>query len=210
MRAAPIACSIAIASTLLVAACASNRVLMPPRIDLRGYGTVGMLDFTPQTFDGLNVQATREFLSVLHAAQPGIPVLELGDQQTVLRSAKRTTLDPEAIRAIGKRHNVDVLVVGELDSQRIEPSVAVGRSADFVTAGAALRGALTVRMYETRSGATIWSSSVQCQEPLAKVRLTGSDLSGLAAGDPAGAATRLVRQLVDGATTDFWPYWVRG
>jgi hypothetical protein len=169
-----------------------------------------MLDFSPRAADGLHLQATREFLSAMHAAQPGVPVLELGDQDAVLHSLGRHMLDPDAIRAIGKSHHVDVLVVGVLDAQRIEPSLALGRSAEFLSAGAALEGALTVRMYDTRSGATVWSSAVRGREPLANVRLAGGDLAGVAAADPSATASHLICQLVNGATADFWSYWVRG
>jgi hypothetical protein len=194
---------------LLAAACSSSRVLMPPRMDLHALGTIGLLDFTPMTRDSLNLRATREFLSSMHAAQAGVPVLELGDQAQVLHAVGRSVLDTDSIRAIGKRHRVDTLVVGVLDAQRIEPSVYLGRSADSLFAGASLEGALTVRMIDTRSGATVWSSSVSGRESLGNVKLAGGDLAGVTASDPSATAGHLVRQLVNSATSDFWPYWVR-
>ena len=198
-----------LAIALVVVACSSQRVLMPPRVDLHAFGTIGILEFTPNTFDGLNQQATREFLSAIHAAQPGVPVVELGNQDIVLRGLGRYVLDPDAIRAIGKKHRVDAVAVGVLESRRIEPSIALGRSAESLSASAALEGALTVRIVDTRSGATVWSSSVRGREPLAGVRLAGGDLTGIAASDPNGAAINLVGHMVDAATSDFWAYWVR-
>ena len=200
---------VAVVIVLLTAACSSNRVLMPPRMNLHALGTIGLLDFTPMTGDGSNLRATREFLSSMHAAQAGVPVLELGDQAQVLHALGRHVLDPDSIRAIGKKHRVDTLVVGVLDAQRIEPSVYLGRSADSLFAGASLEGALTVKMVDTRSGATVWSAAVSGREPLGNVKLAGGDLAGVTASDPNATAAHLVRQLVNAATSDFWPYWVR-
>jgi hypothetical protein len=212
MNAKRFAVAIVCALSLLGAACSSHsshRTLMPPRMDLRAYGTIGMLDFSSATSRGqLDVRAGREFLSAIQSAQPGVPVLELGDKNAVLASVGHRTLDPDAVRAIGKRHHVDVLVVGLLDAQEVRPRLSVTEALDAVHAGAELQGALTVKMYETRSGATLWSSAVRGSQPIARMRLAGGDLTTLRASDPAEVGGRLVHELVGRATVDFWPYWV--
>ena len=194
---------------VVLGACSTKKILMPPRMDLRTVGTIGMLDFSPRAAGNLNVQASREFLAVIHSAQPGVPILELGNQQVVLTSLGHRVIDPAAIRAIGEQHHVDVVVVGTLDARQVKPSFRLGRAAESVSAGAEIGGALTVRMYETRSGATIWTASSTCSEPLASIRVADGELSSVGASDPGGAEGRLVRRLVHLATGDFWPYWVR-
>jgi len=189
--------------------CSSTRVLVPAKIDLRGMGTIGLLDFAPRAANDLNVQASREFMAVVHSAQPGVPILELGDQQAVLGSLGHHAIDPAAVRAIGAQHHVDVLVTGTLEARRIKPSFRLGRDAESISAGAEIGGALTIRMYETRSGATIWTTSSECSEPLASIRVANGELSGIGTNDPAGAESRLTRRLVELATGDLWPRWVR-
>ncbi|HKJ23454.1 MAG TPA: hypothetical protein VKB65_01435 [Myxococcota bacterium] len=93
-------CGIAL-GLLAGAGCAKPRVWQEPRLDLARYGTVGLVEFDSNRGDG--EWATRRFLASLHAAQVGVPVLELGPLRPVLRSVGHETLGPEAARAIGER-----------------------------------------------------------------------------------------------------------
>jgi len=194
---------------LLVAACSSKRVLMPAPIDLHAFGTIGLLEFTSAAGPDINALASREFLAAVHSAQPGVPVLEIGNRQRSLTDVGHATLDADAIRALGKRHQVDTLLVGELDARRVTPGVRLGTGFESLSAGADLQGALTVRMYDTRTGATLWSEAVTGSTPIAAVAVANGDLSGLGVTDPLAAESHLVQALVSRATQDFWPYWVR-
>lgn len=193
----------------LVAACSSQRILMPPPVDLHAFGTIGMLEFASAAGTDLNARASREFMAAIHSAQPGVPVLELGDRNRNLAEVGHATVDAEAIRALGKKHQVDTLLVGELDAQRVRPGVSLGAALESLSAGADLQGALTVRMYDTRTGATLWTEAVTGSTPLAAVAVANGDLSGLGVTDPRVAEDHLVEMLVSRATQDFWPYWVR-
>jgi hypothetical protein len=197
---------------LVLAACSSSqRVLMPPRVDLHGWGTIGMLDFASPTDATLAFQTSREFLTALQAAQPGVPVLELGPQRQALAPLGHTAINPEAIRALGERHHVNALLVGSLDAKSVQPRFSVRHAGDHLSAGAAaeLEAALTVRLYDTRTGATIWTSTASGHEPLGGVFVGGGDFASVRANNPTDAEVRLVRCLVRGTTGDLWPYWVR-
>ncbi|MCA9752369.1 MAG: hypothetical protein KC591_09275, partial [Gemmatimonadetes bacterium] len=98
----------AIALTLSLAACSSSRMVQgPPRLDLRQYGRVGMLDVTTQPGNTLGTEANRAFVAAIQTAQPGVPVLELGNESQVLRDVGAFLLTPETLRAIGKKHGVE-------------------------------------------------------------------------------------------------------
>lgn len=168
-----------------------------------------MLEFASAAGTDLNARASREFMAAIHSAQPGVPVLELGDRNRNLAEVGHATVDAEAIRALGKKHQVDTLLVGELDAQRVRPGVSLGAALESLSAGADLQGALTVRMYDTRTGATLWTEAVTGSTPLAAVAVANGDLSGLGVTDPRVAEDHLVEMLVSRATQDFWPYWVR-
>lgn len=205
-------CAVIGASLLLIAACSSSqRVLMPPRVDLHGWGTIGMLDFAAYPPDSVGVQTAREFLAAVQAAQPGVPVLELGDQRAALAAVKHTTLTPEAIRALGERHHIDTLLVGVVETKSLQPSFSLRHAAERLSAGAGanLEAALRVRIYDAHSGATVWSATSNAREEIANVFVAGDDYASVRANNPNEAQTRLVRCLVRNATGDFWPYWVR-
>jgi hypothetical protein len=182
---------------------------MPAPVDLHAFGTIGLLEFTSAAGANINILASREFLAAIHSAQPGVPVLEIGDRHRSLAAVGHAAIDADAIRALGKRHQVDTLLVGELDARRVTPGVRLGAGFESLSAGADLQGALTVRMYDTRTGATLWTEAVTGSTPIAAVAVANGDLSGLGVTDPHAAESRLVQALVSRATQDFWPYWVR-
>jgi len=208
-RSTPRVAAVLGATFVLLAACSSKRVLMPAPIDLHTFGTIGMLEFASAAGTDINIRASREFMAAIHSAQPGVPVLEIGDRQRSLAAVGHPALDADAIRALGKKHQVDTLLVGELDAQRVRPGVSLGVGFESLSAGADLQGALTVRMYDTRTGATLWTEAATGSAPLAAVAVANGDLSGLGVTDPRAAEDHLVELLVGRATQDFWPYWVR-
>jgi hypothetical protein len=176
-------------------------------VDLARFGTLGMIEFSSPGDPGLGPLASREFLAALQSAQPGTPVLELADEGRVLAEIGGDALGPDAIRAIGERYRVDALVVGRLDAKPAAPSFAFDSSARWMTASADLQGGLDARIFDARTGATVWSAASRATEPLARVDLSASGVSGLGANPADEARLRLVQSLVSGATSDFWGAW---
>jgi hypothetical protein len=205
VRFTPLAVAVVVCS--LTAACSSSKVLIPPRVDLARYGTIGMIGFSSTSGD-LGEMASREFLAAVQQAQPGTPVLELGEQTQVLGTIRADALDPQTIRSIGEKYGVDAVVVGVLGAQEVRPKVAVNPS-EWISASAELEGTLDARILETRSGATIWTAAARSREQVARVDVSGGGLSGIGANHPDEAKQRLVRGLVEQATIDFWPHWER-
>ena len=203
-----LACPLVLAASLATG-CSSSKILIPPRVDLARYGTIGMIEFTSSAPGDLARQASREFLGAVQKAQPGTPVLELGDQTRLLGEMRAGAIDPETIRTIGAKYRVDAIVVGVLGAQEVKPHLSVGSSVQSLSASAVLQGALDARLFDARSGATVWSTAARAEEPLARVDVSGGGLAGLGATDPDAAKTRLVRGLVERATADFWPHWER-
>ena len=202
--------ALALASTWL-AACAKTppreRVWTPPPMDLARFHTLGILDFSSPGDAGLGAVAAREFQVAIHSAQPGTPVLELGDEQGTLASLGAARLDAQAIRAIGEKHHVAALLVGRLEATPAAPGFAFDSNARWVAASAELAGGLDARILDTQSGATVWSTSARASEPLGQVEISASGVSGLGSASPDEAKQRLVRGLVARATADFWGRW---
>jgi hypothetical protein len=209
-------CGLAVAALCLLVApallvgCAKPRppkTLIPPRVDLARFGTLGMIEFSGHGGDGLGVLASREFLASMQRGQPGTPVVELGSQKRVLATLSRDTLDFEAIRAIGEKYGVDALVVGAVQAEKVQPNLSFDSAARWMTAAAELESGLDAKIVDTRSGATLWSTATRARAELGRVDVDTGGISSTGGDRPDDARLRLVRELVDDATDDFWPYW---
>ena len=199
-----------IAFTLLLAlsGCA-KRVLVDPRVDLAGWGTIGIVEFGSGDDPELGVQATLEFMQELQRAQPGARILELGSEERVLREVDSVGLDFEAARALGERYEVGAVFVGRLEIERFKPAIRFGQSFASMEARADVQGELAARLIETSSGATVWTRSTRSTANVAHVGVPAQGLPTFGAKDPGEAYANLVSQLVVNASHDFRPRWVK-
>ena len=97
---------IALLLTTVLVACSSKKITVkiPPQIDLRAMGTIGVVGFDVQSTERLPGDITLKVIQHLQAAQPGVPILELGNQANILREVGYGTLDTEAVKAIGRKY----------------------------------------------------------------------------------------------------------
>src|ERR1041384_80425 len=79
-------------------------VSVPPRVDLKGYGTLGVVDFTSNSGGAGGARATQQLQEQIQAAQPGTRFIELGSREAVLAAVGRNQLDADAAKRIGKRY----------------------------------------------------------------------------------------------------------
>ncbi|HET7199051.1 MAG TPA: hypothetical protein VFI86_10310 [Burkholderiales bacterium] len=187
-----------------LAACASDTVLVtvPPRMDLKGYGALGIVEFTSNA-PGTAAHATRQFEEQVQAAQPGTPFLELGDRETVLAAVGARELDAATLRKIGQKYGVRALFVGDI--VYAEPHVDV-KVVDVTKleggVRAEMRGDISSRLYDTANGASVWSSSAWARRQIGSLQVRGD--AGLS-GDMSGANARdeMVPALVYHLTEDF-------
>lgn len=184
-----------------VAACASKQPteLVPPRLDLARYRALGLVEFSANGAQGLGAAATREFMTAIHAAQPGTPVLELG---------RAGAADPQAVKALATRSDVDVVVLGEVSEHKSTPRLALDPAWRSASAQASLEASLDVRMLDGATGATIWSASSRRSIPIASLNVSGG-LPRLDANPVEEARAILVRDLVDDVTFDLRSRWVQ-
>ena len=188
--------------------CSSTRTVVvevPPRLDLRGYGTLGVIEFASSHDAATGARATREFQAHIHAAQPGTRLLELGSREALLASAGVKQLDAEALRRIGAKAGVDAIFVGDLVYSDPKTQIRVG-DLSRLDGGARteVRGDLSVRLVETRSGASIWSSSSWARRETSNISVSlDQGVRGTVRDeDPR---SEMVPALVRHATDDFRP-----
>jgi len=182
-------------------------VLIPPKLDLARYPTIGIVEFDATGPVDLGALATREFVSAVHDAQPGTPVLELGSASRAFGPAAGATPDPEAIRALAARTQVDAIVLGAIGERKAKPRVAL--DAGGLAASAHLLGTLDVRVLDARTGATVWSTAVRSDVPVAALGVTRVGVPRFDATPVEDARVALVQDLVDEACFDLRPRWVR-
>lgn len=202
---------IAAALALLLAllpGCA-KKVLVPPRVDLGAWRTIGIVEFSGGSDPALGVQATQEFMEIVHHAQPGVRILELGAEQQVLAEVDSAALDFEAVRALRERYGVDAVFVGRLEVGRVKPNLRFGQSFASMEARADVQGEIAARLLETGSGATVWSRTATSTRNVAHVGVPSTGLPSFGATDPSDVQAGLVRQLVANLSGDFYSRWVK-
>jgi hypothetical protein len=193
---------------LLSWGCSSTRTVLvdvPPRVDLKQYGTLGLVEFGSNYDAATNARATREFLAQVHAAQPGTRIVDLGSREALLGAAGARQLDVEALRKIGAKYGVEAVFVGDIVYSDPKTDIRINDLARLDGgARTEVRGDLAVRLIETRSGASVWSSSSWARREVSRLRVsTASGISGSTRdSDPR---SEMVPALVLHATPDFRP-----
>jgi len=167
----------------LTASCSRTvRVYSPPHFDLNGYERLGIITFADNANPSVGSYATRQFQNQIHAAQAGIPILEIGDEAEVLRSIQADRLDYEAFRKIGRKYNVAAVFYGKVEYSDIQTDVRLNSIRDLnAKVNATLHSTMSAQLYETEGGATVWSDSVSWNRKLGGVSVnkTGNVSAGM-------------------------------
>jgi len=191
-------------------ACSHTVVVpVPPRMELKSYGTLGLVEFASNSNPAINAQTTREFQAHIHAAQPGTRILELGNRQAVLAAVGGRQLDADALRKIGEKYGVDAIFLGDIAYS--EPKTDVKLSDVTKLEGGVrieVRGDISSRLLETRTGASVWSSSAWARRQIGRLNVSAEQgVSGtMRNSDPR---EEMVPTLVYHLTQDFRPSSVR-
>jgi hypothetical protein len=186
--------------------CSSTVVVpVPPRMDLRSYGAVGIVEFASNSERAINAHATRQFQEQIQAAQPGTRFIELGDRDTVLAAVGARQIDPTVLRKIGERYGVAAVFLGDIayseprtdlkvaDLQKLEGGVR-----------ADIRGDISSRLMETASGASVWSSSAWARRQIGNLSVSAEHgVSGSVS--KSNPRDEMVPALVYQLTHDFRP-----
>ena len=150
---------LAITLTVLFACSHTEKVLVPPRVELNAYRNIGVIEFSTNAEDNLKPYVTQNFIQNIQSAQPGTRIIELGGEAQLLRSMKCRKLDLETIKLIGQKFNVDAVIFGHLEVSEIKPSVKVFTVSESLHAKANVEALLSAKMLETGYGATLWTNT---------------------------------------------------
>jgi hypothetical protein len=193
----------------LLAACSHTVVVpVPPRVDLRGYSSIGIVEFDSNSERAISARATRQLQEQIQAAQPGTRFIELGERQALLASLGAKQLDAPTLRRIGQQYGVAAVFLGDIAYS--EPRVDVKISDIARMEGgmrAEIRGDMSARLFETATGASVWSSSSWARRQLGAVSVSEQGVSGGLRN--ANPREEMVPTLVYEITHDFRPSSVR-
>jgi hypothetical protein len=185
-------------------------VSVPPRMDLSRYGTLGIVEFASNAERGINALATRRFQEQVQSAQPGTPFIELGSRETLLAAVGAKQLDADAVRKVGEKYRVNAIFVGDIVYS--DPKTDVRVSGDLLRlegdVRTEIRADMSAKLLETRTGASIWSSSSWARRQLGGVSVSAERgvSGGVRSSDPR---EEMVQSLVFHLTQDFRPSTAR-
>lgn len=206
--------ALAVVSSLLVAVfafgCGPKTVVVtvPPRIDLQGYSTIGVVDFASDPADRLNEFATQRFMAVVQASQPNVRFLELGPMDR-LQSPGRDRLDPDAVKSLGRRHNIDTIFTGAYEISSAKPQIRLGEDLSSVSASATVRISLVLKHWDTKTGAVLWTNSRHGRWPVASVSTGTAQPISVSVSDPRDRYGDFMEQLIHAVTDDFRVHYER-
>ena len=188
---------------LLVGCSHTEKVLLPPKIELKDYRNIGVIEFSTNAENELRQYITQNFIQNVQSAQPGTRILELGSENLVLKSVRRHELDLKTIKSIGNEYKVDALILGHLQVSQIKPNVKIFSVPQAVRAKIYVEAALQTRILETDTGATLWTKANSGRVSVAKLNLAKEGPFDFSASDPKEKYGKLVPELVYANTTDF-------
>jgi hypothetical protein len=193
---------------LMVQGC-TQRVLVPPRIDLKPHEVIGILDFDCDGGEEFGPFLMDRFVAAVRRDQGMVRILRLGSPAQALAAVNRSQLDPAAWQAIGSRFGVQTIFTGRLTVSDVKPNLSIGQALTSFNVSADVDAALAVEMIEAATGASLWSASSRDRQRIGGVRVFGDKSFTFDADDPQNAYGSLVDSLIDNVTPDFRSHWVR-
>jgi hypothetical protein len=198
----------AVLPTLAIQGC-TQRVLAPPRIDLKQHEVVGVIEFDCSGQGELGPFMTHRFVDAIRRDQQLVRIVLLGTRADVLADIGQSRLDRDAFKAIGQKHQIRTVFTGDVVVSDVKPNVAIGHNLTHFGVSADVDATLNTQMVETDSGASLWSRSARAIERIGGVEIFGNKSFVFDADDPENAYGRLADNLVEAVTHDFQCHWIR-
>jgi hypothetical protein len=184
------------------------KVTVPPRIDLKEYEVIGIINFDCTNKGKLGALTTERFMEAVREDQGMVRIIKLGSKKEVLKAIGSQKLDAAAFNAIGGKYDVSTVFTGELVISDIRPDVTITSGLDM-RVNADVDATLAVEMFETVTGASIWNRSASATENIAGVSISAGKYFSFDADDPDKAYGKLVNNLVVRTTGDYRVTWTR-
>ena len=206
-----------VAFTAALTGCSNTktiRVPVAPRVDLARYQTIGLVAFASNGNADAELEraATQQFLADIQEAQPGTRIVELGTESQLLSTVNRKFLDTTALKEISQQHGVDAILTGRLDVTKVKPQVSVSSVFKNLGVKADVDAALSARLIETATGATVWTDSAKMTQEVASASVgrtrRGKGVGHLGLSDKNAAFAGMIDPLAFEITDDFRTHYI--
>lgn len=202
----------ALAAVLLLVGCSSTttiKVPVPPRVDLSQFHTIGLVTFASNDADqSLRQHCTQQFLQAVQAAQPGTRVIELGVEPRVLSAVNSKRWDAASFNAVKAMHNVDAIIIGRFELEKSKPDISLSTVWRTLSVKSDVKGALTAKLVETGTGATLWTDSAEMTTTVAGAHFNSQGQGVFKSGDEDSALAQMIQCLVRDTTDGFRTHYV--
>jgi hypothetical protein len=188
---------------LIVLLTGCTRVMVPPAVDLKSYEPVGIITFNCNAEGNLEQFITQRFIERATQDQKLVKFIRLGTETEVLKAVEKATLDPDAIKAIAQKYNVNSIFTGEVDISDVRPKINIVPGLWYVGAQADVEAKFAVSMLEVEDGAVIWTGSSRAKRTVGHVSFLSGGHFSFDAQDPENSYGELVEELLKKATKDF-------
>jgi len=128
----------------------------------------------------------------------------MGTEKEVLRSIEADRLDFEAFQKIGRKYNVAAVFNGNVQYSDVETDVRLKSVRDLnADVNATLHATLSVQLYETGGGASVWSNSVSWKRKLGQISVNRSGNVSAGMTGYHDAYRKLIPDMTYDVTRDF-------
>lgn len=184
-------------------------VMVPPRLDLARHELIGVIEFDSSSKGGLAPLATRRFTELARRDQGMVRMVELGSPSQALASVGASAFSGETFKALGQKHGVRTILIGELTVSDVRPDLKISTSWRSGSLSANVDATLAVQLIETSTGASLWNRSARATRSVGHVSVLGGKNVAFDADDPERAYGDLINALADQVTRDFRVSWER-
>ena len=109
----------------------------------------------------------------------------------------------EALKDLGRKYDVDAVILGTLDVSNIRPRVDLLSIVTSLSVSAEVDAVMTARLLDTRDGTVLWTDSARDRKTVGQVSVWRGGGIFFDARDPEQAYGSLIRSLVARTTRDF-------
>ncbi len=191
---------------VVVLGCAP-RAMVPPKINLKHYEVLGIIEFRSPDDEELGHYVTERFIEAIRRDQELVRIIELGSEADILKAVGHDRLDKAAFKAIGEEHEVSTIIAGGIVVSYIPADITLTPGFGSLSVEAELEGTLDAQMVETSTGASIWSDSVNETKRAGDVSIFGGKDLAFDLENPNKTYNKLLDDLIEKATRDFRVTW---
>lgn len=185
------------------------KILVPPRISLPDYGSIGLIEFQTDADGEMGSYATQIFLQNLLDAQQDAAIIELGTPAFINTDNPVSVLNlsRDNYLSLNADFGTGAVFSGYLQVSQVKPKV------DLMPWSFSVKGVIQVRLQvkliEISSGKTLWSWIEEGEDTVSGLTIISEGPVIFEAGSADETFGPLVRSMIWSATQDFREHYVR-